>query len=104
MQTFRFRRLLLRGRQRDPMTKMTERPIATGKQDHLHPRRSLRQDLGHEVEPGVVRIDEWIVEDARYRNALFQKHVGKRQAGEDRQLLLSAPGRGRRIPRSGRGG
>ncbi|KAK0348886.1 hypothetical protein LTR94_035335, partial [Friedmanniomyces endolithicus] len=56
---------------------MPEGAIATGEQNNLHPRRSLHQDFGHEIEAGIVGIDERVVQDQRYRHSLLKKHVGK---------------------------
>lgn len=67
---------------------MPECPVPAGKQNYLHTLRGFLQDLGHQIEPAVVGVDQWVVEDQRNWHALLQQHVGKGEAGEDRQLLL----------------
>lgn len=61
IKNFASRPPLRRGRQRDPITEVPKGSITTGQQDHLHPRRGLRQNFGHEIKPSIIRIDERIV-------------------------------------------
>lgn len=70
---------------------MTEGAFAAGEEDDLHPPGGLTEKRRHGIEPGVVRIDERIVEDERHRGATILQQIGKGQPSEDCELLLRAP-------------
>lgn len=42
---------------------MPECPIAAGQHNHLHPLRDFIEDIDHQIQPGIVRIGERVVQD-----------------------------------------
>lgn len=69
---------------------MAKRAIAAGQYNNLHPFSRLAQDLDHEVEARIIGINERVVQDQGYRAPLLQKHVGKCDPRQHRQLFLRA--------------
>ena len=69
---------------------MAKRSISAGQQDDLHSLGCLAQDFHHQIEPGIIGIDERIIENQRNRPALFQQHVRERDPRQHCELLLRA--------------
>lgn len=69
---------------------MPERAVPASQHNHLHPLRDLNKDVDHHIQPGIVRIDERVVQDQGHRLALGQQEVGERNPRQHGQLLLGA--------------
>ena len=62
----------LRPDQVDPITKMAERAVTSGQQNDLHSRCRIGQDLGHQIQAGIIGIDQRVVENQRHRYTLLE--------------------------------
>ena len=67
-----------------------EHPLAAGQDDDLKLGGSTGQDLEHLLDPPIVREHQGVVQDHDRRPTPLRKQLGKREPGEDGDLLAGA--------------